>query len=136
MKNLFSYILKNVLEFFLLLVFIGINVFFIHESKENLNPSSCQLDLLKFPELNITGTGTAYFQCKAKKVEFFLGLSMLGVATQTLILCCSIGSLIWYASFRSVSKILSRLKTSHCGSYQQIVGKGAMLTFFSVPIAT
>ena len=134
----FSYIFKNVLELLLLLAFIGINIFFIHESKENLNPSECHVDLLKFPELNITGTGTAFFQCKAKKIEFFLVVTMLGVATQTMILGCSIGSLIWYASFRSVTKILKSLQTSHCGSYKQIVARGSMLSliqfllFFSI----
>ena len=63
-------------------------------------------------ELNIEESGYAHMQCEVKKVGFFLSLTSLGVLAQMTILLCSIGSLIWYAFFRNISKILDQLKDS------------------------
>ena len=100
------------LEIIVLIVFIGVNGFFIHKSFDNLSPSKCKFKIKEVPELNIQEAGVAHMQCEVKKVGFFLSLTSLGVLAQMMILLCSIGSLIWYGALRSVSKILATLKRS------------------------
>ena len=100
------------LEIIVLFIFIGVNCFFIYKSLDNLSPSRCQFKVKEVPELDIKEAGVAHMQCEVKKVGFFLGLTSLGVLAQFMILLCSVGSLIWYGAFRSVSKILGTLKTS------------------------
>ena len=108
----FSYTLKNLVEVLILIIFIGINGYFIYDSyNKNIKPSKCSVQLMNVPDLDITN-GTAHFQCEVKKVGFFLSLTSLGVMAQGMVLLCSVGSLIWYAFGRSVSKILRTLKTS------------------------
>ena len=83
-----------------------------------MDPSQCRIELEApdvpddVPKVNITESGYAYFQCEVLKVEFFLGLTILAVVTQVILLLCSLGSLIWYSSFRNVSTILKTLVTS------------------------
>ena len=108
----FSYILKNILEIIFLIGFIGLNCFFIFQSLDNMTPSKCHFRMQEVSELNIEESGYAHMQCEVKKVGFFLSLTSLGVLAQMTILLCSIGSLIWYAFFRNISKILDQLKDS------------------------
>ena len=105
----FSYILRKALEIIVLFVMIVINSYCIKESFEDLHPSQCRIKLEEVPNLNITEAGVAYFQCEVLKVEFFLGLTTVGVLTQVILLLCSLGSLIWYISFRKISNILKTI---------------------------
>ena len=63
------YIVKNILEIMMLLVFIPFNVFYGLETEQNLEPSECIIDVGKAPELGLETTGHLIFRCNGKKVS-------------------------------------------------------------------
>ena len=62
------YIVKNILEIVMLLMFIPFNVFYGLETEKNLKPSECIIDVGKAPELGLEDDGHLIFHCNGKKV--------------------------------------------------------------------
>jgi len=63
------YIIKNILEIMMLLVFIPFNVFCGLETEKNLEPTECIIDVGKAPELGLETQGHLIFRCNGKKVS-------------------------------------------------------------------
>eukprot|EP00092_Neocalanus_flemingeri_P032028 GFUD01034810.1.p1 GENE.GFUD01034810.1~~GFUD01034810.1.p1 ORF type:complete len:905 (+),score=215.05 GFUD01034810.1:108-2822(+) len=106
-----TYIIKNIAEILLLCFFIPFNIIFAVDAEQNLDPSTCIINILEFPNLGIHEEGQIYFYCQGKKVHFFLRLLYIQTGTLVLVLFCSLGSLIWCFFFRSVSKLLDKIET-------------------------
>ena len=106
------YIGKNVLEICLLLFFIPFNFAFGVEAEINLTPSKCVINIGEVPEMNLEA-GQVFFQCEGKKVNFFLWLLYVQIATMILVVLCSSGSLVWCLYLRSVSKLLTKIERDH-----------------------
>ena len=125
------YIVKNILEILMLLLFVPFNILHALETKKNLDPSSCVLGVGELPELGLQAGGQLVFRCNGKKVSFFLSLlyvqvsvlvlvslivnmtaMMLMMSTQVgtmvLVAVSSCGSLLWVTCLRSVSLLLRR----------------------------
>ena len=105
-----TYIIKNIAEILILCFYIPFNIIFGVDAEQNLQPSTCIINILEFPNLGIHEEGQIYFHCSGKKVHFFLRLLYIQVVTLVLVLFCSLGSLIWCLFFRSVSKLLDKIE--------------------------
>ena len=108
-----TYIVKNILEIFILGAFIPFNVYFALDSQQNLNPSKCVINILEFPELGIHEQGTVFYNCEGKKVRFFLRLLYLQIAGLCVVLICSLCSITWCLWFRSISRLLEKIAQYH-----------------------
>ena len=105
------YIVKNIIEIVLLLVFIPFNIVLGLDAERSLNSHLCIIDLSEVPQLGLQA-GQVFFQCEGKKVLFFLRLLYVHVATMVLVMGCSAGSIVWCLFFRSVSSLLEKIKRS------------------------
>ena len=106
------YIGKNILEICLVLFFIPFNFAFGLEAEINLAPSECVINIGEVPEMNLEA-GQVFFQCQGKKVNFFLWLLYVQIATMILVVLCSSGSLVWCLYLRSISELLTKMKRDH-----------------------
>jgi hypothetical protein len=106
------YIVKNILQIILLLIFIPVNITFGLLAEVNLEPSSCILDLVTVPELGLEA-GQVFLQCEGKKVVLFLRLLYVQVVLMLLVAACSAGSLLWCLCLRSVSRLLIKIEDDH-----------------------
>lgn len=107
-----TYLIKNVAEILLQLIFILLNIYFVYNSQDNLTPSICIVDIMNIPDIDINEKGHLYFQCEGKKVRFFFGLMYIHIIVQAITMICSFVSIIWCARFRSISRLLQQLKRS------------------------
>ena len=79
---------KNILQVVLLLGFLNVNVWGIYMTKTtdggaNMNyAAKCHIPLLKFPEVDLTGDGAAYFECSPKNTTFNMILASVGILCQ------------------------------------------------------
>ena len=103
------YIIKNIMEICMILLFVPFNVWFGLEAQENLNPSRCTIDVGEFPELEIEENGQVTFQCSGKRVRFFLQLLFIFTVTISLVMLSSCGSLLWCCCLRSVSRLIRKI---------------------------
>ena len=108
-----TYILKNIVQIFVLLTFIPFNIYFAVNSQHNLRPSKCVVNILEFPELDLYEEGQIFYVCEGKKVNFLLNLQFIQIAALSFVLLCSCGSIIWCVGFRSVSQLLEKI-AKHC----------------------
>ena len=114
----YSYVLKNLIQVFLLLGFISVNIWGIHDTwrqdggKATNFASSCSLPLLQFPEVDLTEDGSAFFECAPKNPSFNLVLATVGVVLQFIVLICSTVSILWSRSFRSVTNLMKSIRKS------------------------
>ena len=109
------YIVKNIIEIVLLLIFIPFNIVLGLDAEKSLNSHLCIIDLSEVPELGLAA-GQVFFQCEGKKVLFFLRLLYVHVATMVLVMVCSAGSVVWCLFLRSVSSLLEKIKRSSIDS--------------------
>lgn len=115
-----TYILKNIVQIFVLLTFIPFNIYFAVNSQHNLSPVRCVVNILEFPELDLHEEGQIFYVCEGKKVNFLLNLQFIQIAALFLVLLCSCGSIIWCVGFRSVSKLLVKIAKHYNGGTKAV----------------
>ena len=106
------YLVKNAFEIFLIIViYTPINMVFLLSNEEKNHPS-CNFSIAEVPGI-IDSPGTAYFQCHAKKANFF----QLALGIQIALLFvhggCSIGSIVWCQYYRHITALLEHIKGVH-----------------------
>ena len=104
------YVGKNILEIVLVLFFIGINVTYAVYAND-IDSSPCTVSIAEFPAISLQA-GQVYFQCRGKKMSFFI--LMLGCHSIMLSLhgLCSVGAIVWCLCFRSVSQLLKKISNA------------------------
>ena len=88
-----TYIIKNIAEILILCFYIPFNIIFGVDAEQNLQPSTCIINILEFPNLGIHEEGQIYFHCSGKKVHFFLRLLYIQIVT--LVLFSSAAWVLW-----------------------------------------
>ncbi|XP_023323607.1 uncharacterized protein LOC111697737 isoform X2 [Eurytemora carolleeae] len=126
-----SYVLKNVIEIFMLGLFIPFNIYFSFEAEVNRKPSLCELDMLELPVLGFSN-GVVHFQCMGKKVQFFIIMVFVQVAFQIGVIFTCIGSLIWCLFFRSISRMLKKIQQDVSYKDLEPVGGSDFLFLFDL----
>lgn len=106
------YIVKNIIEIVLLLIFIPVNIIYGLDAERSLESHLCIIDLSGVPQLDLDA-GQVFFQCEGKKVLFFLRLLYVHVVTMFLVMGCSAGSIVWCLFLRSISSLLKKIKRSN-----------------------
>jgi hypothetical protein len=103
------YIAKNALEVFIVCLFLPMNMSYAIFAQQGSGEKQCEV-----PISAIDGTsldeGTAIFQCRGKKLSFFI----LVLYIQSILLAChgvlSIGAIIWCWKFRAVTNLLKNIE--------------------------
>jgi len=105
-----TYIIKNIAEIVILCIYIPFNIAFGVDAEQNLQASTCIINMMEFPSLGIYEEGQIHFHCSGKKIHFFLRLLYIQLVTLVLVLFCSLASLIWCLFFRSITKLLDKIE--------------------------
>ena len=104
------YLARNIVEIFLIVVlYTPINMVFLMSNEEKNHPS-CNFSIIEVPSI-INFPGTAYFQCHAKKANFF----QLALGIQIALLFvhggCSVGAIVWCQYYRHITGLLKHIKS-------------------------
>ena len=103
------YVIKNITEIILLLIFIPFNIIFAIKSDINLTPGMCVIQAGAVPQLELEA-GEIFFQCEGKKIQFFLNLLYIQISVLIAVFFCSWSSIIWVMFFRNISGLLKKIE--------------------------
>ncbi|QQP57419.1 Uncharacterized protein FKW44_002400 [Caligus rogercresseyi] len=104
------YVAKNLVEIVLDIAFLSINLSYILTTTDDL-PRTCSVSIIGVKGYNgpVDTDHDIFFQCRGKKMKFFV----IGMYAQIVLLglhaICSIGAITWCFGFRSISNLLRKL---------------------------
>jgi hypothetical protein len=97
------YIGKNVVKAILSALFVVLDIYFCAQFSEHDTP--CSIPILEFPNI-VPGTRDVFFQCRAKKMNFFIVALYIHATLLALYGLLSVGALWWWWQFRAVTNLL------------------------------
>ncbi|XP_071746019.1 uncharacterized protein [Lepeophtheirus salmonis] len=104
------YVAKNVCEILLDIAFLSVNIVYLLNTNDDL-PRTCSVLFKGVDDINgpVETDHHIFFQCRGKKMKFFI----IGIYIQVVLLAlhgiCSLGAIIWSLGFRSVSNLLRKI---------------------------
>ncbi|CAB4068022.1 unnamed protein product [Lepeophtheirus salmonis] len=104
------YVAKNLCEILLDIAFLSINIVYLLSTNDDL-PRTCSVLIQGVDGINgpVETDHNIFFQCRGKKMKFFV----IGMYVQIVLLAlhgiCSLGAIIWSLGFRSVSNLLRKI---------------------------
>ena len=103
------YLAKNFAEVILVCVFLPLNLSYAIDAEQSSGGHNCTIAIHAVPEMAFD-RGEVIFQCRAKKLTFFVTLLFI----QSLLLLMhgllSVGAIIWCFKFRAVSNLLKKIE--------------------------
>ena len=105
----FIYVLRNITNIMLIMLFVPFNIYFSFLSEDNIYPSVCILPMKPDPVLQY-GAGEIHYQCSGKRITFFFVLIFCNAILQIISFICSAGSLVWCLYYRSISNLLNDME--------------------------
>nr|XP_040573152.1 uncharacterized protein LOC121122226 [Lepeophtheirus salmonis] len=123
------YLGKNLVEILLDIAFLSINIVYLLSTYDDL-PRTCSV-LVKGADGKNGPVETDHniFQCRGKKMKFFI----LGMYVQIVLLAlhgiCSLGAIIWCLGFRSISNLLRKMSEDDFNIYAYRNGNDFLFLF-------
>lgn len=114
------YIGKNFVKVFLDIFFLTVDINYTHEGTRS--SAACVIEIEDFPGI-VDGPGLVHFQCRGKKLDFFMIALYTHVVLLGLHLLLSLGAIVWCFGFRSVSKLLTTIENTRKEWEPSIVSK-------------
>ena len=103
------YLAKNFAEIILVCIFLPLNLSYAIDAEQSSGGHNCTLAIHAVPEMAFD-RGEVIFQCRAKKLTFFV--TLLFIQSLLLLMHCllSVGAIIWCFKFRAVSNLLKKIE--------------------------
>ena len=103
------YLAKNFAEILIVCVFLPLNLSYAIDAEQSSGGHNCTIDIHAVPEMSLE-RGQVIFQCRAKKLSFFVTLLFIQSLLLLLHGLLSIGAIVWCFKFRSVSNLLKKIE--------------------------
>ena len=103
------YLAKNFAEIVIVCIFLPLNLSHAIDADQSSGGHNCTLNIQAVPELGFE-TGEVIFQCRAKKLTFFVTILFIQSLLIMFHALLSLGAIIWCFKFRAVSNLLKKIE--------------------------
>ena len=105
------YIAKNLVEILIVIFFLPLNVSYALAGGDGdeYDSARCMIKVQSFPDL-VDQEGHVFFQCRGKKMSFFMLALWIQSALMAIHGLLSIGAIIWCWRFRAVTNLLKTIE--------------------------
>ena len=104
------YLAKNFAEIIIVCIFLPLNLSYAISAEQSSGGHKCSIGIHAFPSLRDLEEREVVFQCRAKKLSFFITLLYI----QSLLLLfhglLSVGAIVWCFKFRAISNLLGKIE--------------------------